>query len=80
MRQFRRDSVVHWGFQPLTSSNQIQNDDLVVIVWFDGEPEMYVADNRGAVHDIKRMYTEEWGDRDMPIIVLTPTEYWGSKK
>ena len=50
----------------------------VVVVWFDGEPDMYALASKPdgsastlGLSEIERLYVEEWGiERDIPIMLF----------
>ena len=50
------------GIEMLSKSSETKGK-LVVIAWFDGEPELWVANNEDAIKEIHRYYKNEgWED------------------
>lgn len=35
--------------------------DIVVMVWFDGEPDLYIVDDDEGLQELIKSYTDEWG-------------------
>lgn len=65
--QFTVDDVVYSGFQSASRQNSIKPDNILVIAWFDGEPELWVVENATGVENLRQMYHNTWGDRDIPM-------------
>jgi hypothetical protein len=71
MLTYTIDSVKHVGFTRLTRPSQtVQPDTSVVIAWFDGEPELWIVENASGYIALRKMYTDEWGDREIPFTTL----------
>jgi hypothetical protein len=59
---------VEWpGFQRLSHPGSALPDSILVVAWFDGEPDLWVADPLGGVESLRQYYQSEWGDRDIPF-------------
>ena len=63
--------VTHRGFTRLSYDNrQTQHPaTLMVIAWFDGEPDMWLVDGEDGIKALREYYKADWGDRDIPFDV-----------
>ena len=66
------DGVEWKGFQAAdTRRDALPVGSLLVIAWFDGEPEVWAAENLRGVDALRGYYRKEWGDREVPFTVAT---------
>jgi hypothetical protein len=63
------DGVEYQGFQRMTPAAEMHS--LTVIIWFDGEPEIWNCEDIMGVDALRAYYRKEWGDRVIPYTVLT---------
>jgi len=69
--KFISDNVEWNGFQKMSTS-ALQHT-LLVIAWFDGEPELWNCDGDDGVESLRRYYRNDWGDRDIPFTISVIT-------
>lgn len=70
---FRSNGTLYVGFKHLTCRADLANGCKLAIVWFDGEPDLWVVEDEAGLANLKKFYTGEWDvERIMPITVLTP--------
>jgi hypothetical protein len=62
---------VYEGIYDISLKEASENPALLLVVaWFDGEPDLWLVDNTGAaLEELKRYYRDDWGDRDVPMTV-----------
>ena len=67
------ERVTIWtGFSSLTDRRvHLEPGHVLVIAWFDGEPDLWVADGEAGIQELRRAYREDWGDRDIPFDTFT---------
>lgn len=66
------DNTVNTGFSVFNKPTDADGEGiLVVIVWFDGEPELWVVEGADGLSQLVKFYRAEWGDREIPLTVLT---------
>jgi hypothetical protein len=59
---------VEWpGFQRVTRPASAPPESILVIAWFDGEPELWAAEGPEGIESLRQYYRAEWGDRDIPF-------------
>lgn len=63
-RTFTRDKVQYHGFARVSAHQPILMSEILCLVWFDGEPDLYVCDDVDGAENVMKMYRDEWGDRD----------------
>ena len=73
MSSYTINGVTHQGFRRSTVRPQPTVGEIVVVVWFEGEPELYIADNLEAVETIKGIWRKDWPQHDMEITVCHVT-------
>lgn len=48
---------------------------MVVIAWFDGEPDLWLVEDAAGLKELRRYYTDEWGpERPIPFTILKKSE------
>lgn len=63
------DGVEYKGFQALKRS--APPGSLIVVAWFDGEPELWNVENNDiAIQSLRNLYTTQWGaSRSIPFTI-----------
>lgn len=61
------DGVTYHGFQRVSNPTNAPIDTILIIAWFDGEPDLWAAENLDGVESLRRYYRADWGDRDIPF-------------
>jgi len=56
--------VAHFTRGPLPEGQ------VLVIAWFDGEPDLYICDVLIGVANVKKMYDDEWGEGRVDTIQI----------
>ncbi len=54
----------------LTRRPTITEEQIIVIAWFDGEPELWILDEPADIELLRAYYIAEWGNREIPFDVL----------
>lgn len=55
------DGKVHKGFQQVYLQRDIAPGTVLVIAWFDGEPDLWLVENHEGFKALKKYYSDEWG-------------------
>jgi len=50
----------------------VESGQLVAIVWFDGEPDLWCLESEAAIDELKRLYSDEWAGsgRELPVVMF----------
>jgi hypothetical protein len=68
--EYTIDGVEHIGIKRLTRPEDV-NEGIVVIAWFDGEPDLWVVNiDDGGLEVLKKLYSDEWGPDRVTYTVL----------
>lgn len=71
--EFRSDDRVYTGFRRISNRRLVQPTEILIIAWFDGEPDLWVAENEAGVMELRRYYVDDWGgDREIPFDMFHP--------
>jgi hypothetical protein len=63
------------GFQSIRTKPKGPLEGLVVIAWFEGEPNLWQIENGAGLEQLKKYYTDDWGPtrvKEMGFDVLAP--------
>ncbi len=61
------------GFKPLSmlkDRDTLDGAHLVVLAWFDGEPDLWLVENAEGLSALQAKYVEEWGPGRVRYTVL----------
>lgn len=61
---------VYTGFQRVDRTT-LTKTSMLVVAWFDGEPELWLVDGQAGVEQLRKFYRDEWGDRMIPFDTWT---------
>ncbi len=56
------NGIEYPGVHSISTSNGVQlaPDQVLVIAWFDGDPDLYILDHPRHLADLKRFYEVDW--------------------
>lgn len=65
---------VYRGFTSMTDFPKL--GQLAAIVWFDGEPDLWLLEDEAALEELRRYYADDWAStgRELPVAVLGTRE------
>lgn len=71
------DGVRHDGFARLVKPDQLVNPKhRLVIVWFEGEPELWVVDSTESFDALRAMWRREWPEHVINLSILRMEAEW----
>jgi hypothetical protein len=66
--KFTSNGVEWHGFQHVGSFRQIKEGHILVVAFFDGEPELWLAENADGIESLKRYYRHGWSEMVIPFV------------
>lgn len=66
------DGVTWEGFQHIGYSHNFKAGDCIAIVWFEGDPDLWIVDGIVGAANLRKYYESDWGTtRTIPIDIFT---------
>ncbi len=68
MFKFVRDGVEWHGFHRVSSPSDVPVGCFLVLIWFDGEPDLWATETED-IESLQRYYRREWPQHDIPFTI-----------